>query len=189
MARINLLPWRDEQRQEKKKEFFSVLGGVAVLGALCGYVWVSTVQGSIDNQNGRNKRLTDEIAILQKQVDEISELKKRRAELLDRMQVIGSLQGTRPVIVRYFDEFVRAVPEGLWITSVEKKANVITVQGIGESTQRVSTLMKNLDDSDWFANPDMTTIDQSPENGAQAQKFNIIVLTSEPQQAEAGEGS
>lgn len=180
MARINLLPWRDEQRQEKKKEFFTVLGGFAILGALCGYVWVSTMQGAIDDQSARNKRLDDEIKVLNSQVEEIQELKQRRAELIDRMEVIQSLQGTRPVIVRYFDEFVRAVPEGLWITNIERNGEIFTIQGVGESTQRVTTFMRNLDNSEWFQDPDVPSIDQSPEFGVQAQQFTIIVTASEP---------
>jgi len=190
MARINLLPWRDEQRQEKKKEFFTVLAGFCILGVLCGYVWVSTVQGAIDNQNTRNKRLQDEIAVLQKQVNEIQDLKKRKEELLARMKVIQDLEGTRPVIVRYFDELVRAIPDGLWITNLRRDGEILNIQGVGESTQRVSTLMRNLDSSEWFTNANVTSLSQSPADGEQAQRFNVTVRTAVPDQdAKGGEGS
>lgn len=189
MARINLLPWRDEQRQIKKNEFFSVIGGVCILGVLCGYVWVSSVQGSIDNQNARNARLTTEIDALQKQVNEIKDLKKRKTELLDRMKVIQDLEGTRPVIVRYFDEMARAVPEGLWITNLRRSGDVISVQGVGESTQRVSAFMRNLDGSEWFQDSNVSSLDASPANGEQAQQFNVTVKTAVPDQNENGEGS
>jgi type IV pilus assembly protein PilN len=190
MARINLLPWRDEQRQEKKKEFFTVIGGVCILGVLCGYIWVSGVQSSIDNQNSRNARLKEEIAVLQKQVDEIKNLKQRRSELLARMNVIQNLEGTRPVIVRYFDELVRAIPEGLWIVNLQRTGETINIQGIGESTQRVSTLMRNLDGSEWFQDANVSSLDASPADGEQAQKFNITVKTAVPVQDQAkGAGS
>lgn len=186
MARINLLPWRDEQRQEKKKEFFTVLGGFCILGVLCGYVWVSGVQSSIDNQNSRNSRLGEEIAALEKQVNEIKDLKKRRAELLDRMKVIQDLQGTRPVIVRYFDELVRAVPEGLWVVNLKRTGELISIQGIGESTQRVSALMRNLDSSEWFKDANVSSLTASPADGDQAQRFNVTVRTAVPTQTPAG---
>ena len=188
MARINLLPWRDEQRQEKKKEFFTVIGGVCILGVLCGYVWVTGVQGSIDNQNARNQRLKDEIAVLQKQVNEIKELKKRREELLARMKVIQDLQGTRPIIVRYFDELVRAIPEGLWVTNLKRTGDTLSMQGVGESTQRVSSLMRNLDGSEWFGNANVSSLSAAPEDGEQAQRFNITVGTVIPERKPAEGG-
>ena len=189
MARINLLPWRDEQRQQKKKEFFTVLGGFCVLGLLVGYIWVSSEQSAIDNQDARNKRLNDEIAALQKQVDEIKELQKRKEELIARMKVIQDLQGTRPIIVRYFDELVRAIPEGLWVEQLQRTGETLSIEGIGESTQRVSALMRSLDGSEWFSNANVSSMSASPANGEQAQKFNVTVTTTVPEQTPNGEGS
>lgn len=187
MARINLLPWRDEQRQEKKKEFFTVLGGFGILGLLCGYLWVNNVQGSIDAQNSRNNLLQTEINGLQQQVAEIQELKKRRAELLERMKVIQGLQGTRPIIVRYFDDLVRAVPDGVYLTRLSRSGEQINVDGVAESHSRISAFMRNLDGSDWFSEPNMETITVAPEEGEQAQKFRMTVGAAVPKQ-EAGEG-
>ncbi|MEX1033289.1 MAG: PilN domain-containing protein [Cellvibrionaceae bacterium] len=189
MARINLLPWRDEERQEKKKEFFTVLGGFAILGLLCSYVWVSTVQASIDNQNGRNSRLQTEIDALQKQVAEIQELKERRAQLLDRMRVIQDLQGTRPVIVRYFDDLARSVPDGVYLTSVTRKGDQISINGIAESHSRISAFMRNLDDSDWFNDPNMGTISAATDEGELAQRFTMSVAAAVPLQDEAEGGN
>lgn len=183
MARINLLPWRDELRQEKKKEFFTVLGGFCILGVLCGYVWVGSVQGSIDNQNSRNNMLQKEINALEQQVAEIKELKERRAQLLERMKVIQDLQGTRPVIVRYFDDLVRAVPDGVYLTKLVRSGQQISVEGVAESHSRISSLMRNLDESDWFTDPNMSTI--SAGDG-QAQKFSMSVGAAVPEQT--GEG-
>ncbi|MGQ9425027.1 PilN domain-containing protein [Gilvimarinus sp. F26214L] len=188
MARINLLPWRDEERQEKKKEFFTVLGGFCILGVLCGYVWVSTVQAAIDNQNSRNNLLQKEINALQQQVAEIKELKERRAQLLERMKVIQDLQGTRPVIVRYFDGIVRAVPDGVYLTKLVRNGDQISLDGIADSHSRISALMRNLDESDWFADPNMATITAAPGAGEQAQRFTMTVGATIPKQDDAEGG-
>lgn len=188
MARINLLPWRDEERQEKKKEFFTVLGGFCILGLLCGYVWVSTVQGSIDNQNSRNSMLQKEIDALQQRVAEIQELKQRRAQLLERMEVIQNLQGTRPVIVRYFDDMVRSVPDGVYLTRLTRTGDRLNIDGIAESHSRISAYMRNLDDSDWFTDPNMATISVAADEGEQAQKFSMTVGAAVPKQDDAEGG-
>lgn len=187
MARINLLPWRDEQRQEKKKEFFTVLGGFCILGVLCGYVWVGTVQGAIDFQNSRNQLLQNEINGLQKKVAEIKDLKERRAQLIARMKVIQDLQGTRPLIVRYFDGLVRAVPDGVYLTSLTRTGEQLSITGVAESHSRISSFMRNLDDSEWFSNPNVSNIAAATEDGEQEQKFDMTVGTTVPKQDE-GEG-
>ncbi|GAB1261708.1 PilN domain-containing protein [Aurantivibrio plasticivorans] len=191
MANINLLPWRDAKRQEKKKEFFTVLGGFAILGVLCAYVWISAVQGTIDNQNSRNNMLQSEIDALQKQVAEIQELKKRRAELLERMKVIQDLQGTRPVIVRYFDELVRAVPEGVYLTSLSRGQGTLNIEGAAESLNRISSLMRNLENSEWFNGANMSKIDESADNasGSSVQKFTMTVNTTAPKKEGEEEGN
>lgn len=190
MARINLLPWRDEQRQEKKKEFFTVLIGFCILGVLCGYVWVSTVQGSIDFQNGRNQLLQNEITALQEKVAEIKELKERRAQLIARMKVIQDLQGKRPLIVRYFDGLVRAVPDGVYLTQLKRAGDQISINGIAESHSRISGFMRNLDDSDWFSDPNVSNISAAAaDEGEQAQTFSMTVGAAVPKQDESEGGN
>lgn len=189
MARINLLPWRDAQRQEKKKEFFTVLGGFCILGALCSFVWISSVNGSIDNQNSRNSRLQTEIDALEKQVKEIQDLKKQKAELLARMEVIKSLQGTRPIIVRYVDELARAVPDGVFFTSVERTGDLVSINGVTESNERLATLMRKLDGSPWFKDTTVMNIGESKKYGEGWQEFRINTSTDMPKQENiSGEG-
>ncbi|TQV72655.1 PilN domain-containing protein [Exilibacterium tricleocarpae] len=180
MAKINLLPWRDEFRQEKKKEFTTVFLGVCVFSALVAYLWINTVENSIESQNNRNTMLEQEIAALEEQVKEIQELKRRKAELIDRMRVIQDLQGTRPVIVRYFDELVRSVPDGVFITLLSRKGNVISIEGVSESNNRVSTLMRNLNSSDWFSAPNLNSVTLAPEFGEQSMQFKLTVNTAVP---------
>ncbi len=158
MANINLLPWRDEHRQEKKREFFSILMLLLLLACLIAFLWYSFVQASISNQQSRNKLLKEEIALLDEKVKEIAQLKKRREELETRIKIIQDLQVKRPLVVRYFDEFVRAVPEGLYFNSLVRNGDSFDVSGVTESNTRVSTLMRNLDESDWFQAPNLKNV-------------------------------
>lgn len=190
MAKINLLPWREVYRKEKKEQFLVALGGLFALCALIAYLWIVSVESSIDHQNSRNKLLETEIAVLDKQVQEINELKKKRDDLSVRIKIIQDLEGTRPLIVRYFDDFARAIPDGLYITSVARKDDIITIEGIGESYNRVASLMRNLDLSDWFASANLTSIiDVSKEEGEQASAFKITVHTSVPGEEDPAVGA
>lgn len=184
MSKINLLPWRDEYRQEKKKEFTIVFAGSCILAALCAYMWIGSVETSISDQNARNRILQGEIAALEKQVTEIAELKRRKAELLDRMRVIQDLQGTRPVIVRYFDELVRSVPDGVFVTSLTRKGNIINIEGVTESNNRVSAFMRKLDGSEWFSAPNLNMVQAAPKFGEQASEFKLSVSTAVPGKSE-----
>ncbi len=187
MAKINLLPWREAYRKEKKEQFLAVIGGVVIVSGLIAYLWVVAVQASIDNQEARNQLLTTEIAVLEKQVKEIAELKKVRDDLLARIKIIQDLQGTRPLIVRYFDDFARAIPDGVFVTLLSRKDKVVSIEGIAESYNRVATFMRNLDASEWFAGPNLTSVIAVPKEGEQAQSFKMTVNTSTPEDAVAAD--
>lgn len=186
-TRINLLPWREEYREEKKKEFILQFAMVCLLAAAVAFGWFQMVASAVDNQNQRNALLRTEIKLLDQQVKEIQELKKRRAELIDRMRVIQDLQGTRPIIVRYFDELVRAVPDGIYLTSLERKGNTITIEGVTESNNRVSTFMRQLDDSEWFADPNLRSVTADSKLGDQASRFTMLIQTVLPAEHQEGE--
>jgi type IV pilus assembly protein PilN len=173
MAKINLLPWREEFRREKKKEFLTQLGAVGVVAAIVAFGWIHFVDSSIESQKQRNTILETEIAALNKRVKEINELKKKREALIARMKVIQDLQGTRPTIVRYFDEIVRAVPDGLYFSSLVRQGDNLSITGITESSNRVSSFMRNLDQSQWFANPNLKSIRASARHGEQASEFSL----------------
>lgn len=180
MARINLLPWREEYRQEKKKEFQVQLFALSLLAVIVCYSWVGVVNGKIENQGERNNILQTEIKALDKKVAEIKELKKKREDLIARMKVIQDLQGTRPTIVRYFDEMVRSVPDGIFFNSITRKGDQITIIGITESSNRVSTFMRNLDSSEWFSNPNLRSIKANTAYGDQAAEFHLQLKTALP---------
>lgn len=180
MARINLLPWRETYRKEKKDQFVAILFGVGLLCAAICWLWISSVQSATENQQTRNQLLEKHIAELQKQVDEIKELKKIREDLLTRIKIIQDLEGTRPVIVRYFDEFARAVPDGVYLSLLSRTGEVISIEGVAESTNRVSSFMRNLEQSDWFTSPNLTSVVADPKSGEQASAFKMTVRTSAP---------
>lgn len=184
MAKINLLPWREAYRKEKKEQFLAIIGGVVLLSGFIAYLWVVSVETAIENQQARNHLLETEIANLDKQVKEIADLKKVRDDLLARIKIIQDLQGTRPLIVRYFDNFVRSIPDGVYITMLSSQGSVLSVEGVAESYNRVATLMRNLDASDWFANSAMTSVVAVPGEGEQAQSFKLTVSTSVPEGSE-----
>ena len=192
MAKINLLPWREAYRTEKKKEFLSLLVAVLIAAVLTVFGWDRVVNHQIETQNDRNQLLKREIAKLDKQVAEIKELKKRRQGLLDRMQVIQELQGNRPEIVKIYDEFVRAVPDGVYFTKMTRKDSQISLVGYAESNNRVSSLMRRLDASYKFTEPNFTKVqanDALGEDGSQFEmRVKIINSTVDPVSDELAEG-
>ncbi len=184
MAQINLLPWRDERRAELKQEFMIILGGVAASAAVILLLVHLFFTGQIQNQNDRNAYLNKKIAVLNEKVDEIRELQKKRTQLLDRMRVIQELQGNRPIIVRIMDQLVRTVPDGVFYTNLTASGQSIKITGIAESNNRVSSLMRRLDGSDWFANPNLDAVRAEPEFGDQATTFDMTVTLQLPSAGE-----
>jgi len=175
MANINLLPWREAQRQERKKQFLVGLGATVVGAALAVLLWDVMVNAQIDYQQSRNQHLRTHIALLDQEVAEIRDLQRKRNQLVERMRVIQALQGNRPVIVRLLDQLVRTVPDGVFYTSLETKANVVSIEGVAESNNRVSSLMRRLDASDWLENPNLDAVQAAPEYGEQATTFKLTV--------------
>lgn len=193
MAKINLLPWREALRAEKKKEFITLVCAVLVVAIISAFGWDRLISSQIEAQNGRNALLKAEIAKLEKQVTEIKELKKRRQDLLDRMQVIQELQGNRPEIVRIYDEFVRSVPDGVYFSKMTRKDKQVSLEGYAESNNRVSTLMRQLDASYKFTEPNLTKVQANDTLGEDGSRFEmrvkIVKTPVEPEpQVENAEG-
>ncbi len=177
MAKINLLPWRVKYREEKKKEFIGVMAGVAIVAVGIAFLWVSHMNSKVDYQQQRNQMLQQEIAELDKQVAEISALQEQREELLSLMELIRNLEGTRSVIVHHFDELVRALPDGVYLTSVSRENDTMSISGFAESNNRVSSFMRNLDASEWYDAPNLSSVEAAPEEGEQANAFQMRVKT------------
>ncbi len=158
MPRINLLPWREELRKQRNKEFgvTAVVVGL-LMGAIVGVVHFYYVQ-EIEFQQRRNALLASETAKLDKKIKEIKNIEGEKARLLARMQIIQQLQTSRPEIVHLLDEFVTTLPEGVYYTSVQQKGRALSMQGVAQSNARVSSLMRQLDASDYLENPVLVQI-------------------------------
>ena len=159
MPRINLLPWRAELRQRRKKEFLVALAGSLIVAVGVVYLSKLTVQGWTSNQQARNEVLKSEIKSLDDQIAQISGLESQRDRLVARMQVITQLQRSRPEVVHLFDELVSAMPEGVYLTEVQQQGTRIQVKGNAQSSTRVSALMRNIDDSEWLKGPGLEGVD------------------------------
>jgi len=175
MARINLRPWREELRAQKQKQFLTALLGFALLGGLYVFVANIVIGGWTEEQQGRNAYLVSEISVLDNKIKEIKKLQERKDELIARMKIIQSLQGNRPVIVHLFDELVRTLPDGIFYESLDRKGDVLTLKGRAESNNRISSLMRRLDGSEWFQEPNLTMVKATAEEGSKANSFDLTV--------------
>ena len=158
MANINLLPWREQLREERKQQFFASLGVVFAIAVVIIIGGDRYMNGRISNQNARNDYLREQIAGLDREIAEIRQLQQQKTELTARMTVIQDLQGTRPIIVRLFDELVRTLPEGVYFNSIIRNDESIVMQGIADSNGRISALMRAMDDSEWFDGAELRQI-------------------------------
>ena len=188
MARINLLPWREQLREERKKEFMTVLVLIIIFAGGLVFLGDRYLNGKIDHQNARNEFLQKEITLLETRIKEIEELQARRTQLLDRMKIIQDLQGNRPIIVRVFDELARTLPDGVHFDSLGMKASTISVEGRAESNSRVSNLMRQMDGSEWLTSPNLTAVRAVTSGGLdQANVFELSVKQTEPKGVNGGE--
>ena len=175
MAKINLLPWREEERREKKRQFGSMtVLCVLLTGGLMFLVHLS-VAGNIGAQEGRNSFLKSQIEVLDKEIAQIQELEKRRAELEQRMKIIQQLQQSRPLMVRLFDEMPRVLPEGIYLTEVQRKGISLTVKGRTESNPRVSAFMRNIESSQWLSMGEFGDITADKKSATPSSDFNLTV--------------
>ncbi len=165
MAGLNLLPWREEAREESRKQFIMMAISSVALGVLTvfsGYTWM---QGNISYQEERNAILNTEIKSLDKTIAKIKTLDATRKALLDRIEIIDTLQSTRPSIVHLFDEMVKSLPQGLYLTKLEQKGNNIKLVGKSESNARVSSYMEKLDRSVWLSSSNLSILSKDKKQG------------------------
>jgi len=165
MPRINLLPWREAQRTERKLGFLVALGagtGAAAIAAFAAYLLLGSM---IDSQDQRNEKLRSEIKLLDKQIEEINNLETAKQKFIARMEIIEKLQRSRPEIVHLFDEIVRQLPDGVYLTAVKQQDKRLKFEGIAQSSTRVSAFMRNIDGSDWLKNPELEVVETKSGQG------------------------
>ena len=182
MPQINLLPWREEDRKRRQKEFGVALGGAFVAGVLVVVAAMFVYGQRIDNQRDRNTRLENEIAELEKSIEEIDGLERQKERLLARMEIIEQLQRSRPEIVHLFDEVTRRLPEGVYLDGMKQSGSSVEVKGIAQSSTRVSTLMRQIDASDWLSDPSVIKVETTEDGPARQAEF--VVTMKQVQQSD-----
>lgn len=158
MIRVNLLPHRELKRKQQQRDFIVMVCGVLGVAGAIWFAVHSYLAGQLEDQKGRNTYLESEIAILDKQIEEIKRLKEQTAQLLARKKVVESLQANRNETVHLIDQLVRQLPDGVYLKSVRQQGNRVTINGLAQSNARVSTLMRNLESSPWLEKPNLVEI-------------------------------
>ncbi|MDX1496708.1 MAG: PilN domain-containing protein [Salinisphaeraceae bacterium] len=185
MIKINLLDWRNERRERRKKQFLTALGMAAVATVAAVLLGLFYMNSEIEHQNQRNAFLKLEIKKIEKQIKEIENLERLRADLIARMQVIERLQRNRAESVHYIDEIVNTLPEGVYLTSLAQSGKQTKLTGIAESNGRISTYMKNFDANDRFSNPRLVIIRAKSADYRRLSDFTMTVQSVTPKKQDA----
>jgi len=173
MPRINLLPWREQERKIRRREFGVAAGGAifaSVIFILGGKVLYSSWT---DAQNEKNNLLKKEIVKLDAQIADIQDLENRKQRLVARMEIIEKLQRKRPEIVHLFDEIVKTVPDGIYLTAIKQTGNRLEIHGVAQSSTRVSTFMRNIDSSVWMDNPVLQVVESAKDSSTGGSNFTL----------------
>jgi len=173
MIRINLLPHREEARKARRQQFYTIAAMMVVLSGLVVFLGYTIIDGYIQHQESRNTFLKSEIAVLDKQVEEIKRLKEQSQALLDRKNAIESLQKDRGETVYLLSELVRQTPEGIYLKGLKQAGAVVTVNGYAQSNSRVSTLMRNIEASEWMEAPRLIEIKAVMVAGRRLNEFSM----------------
>ncbi len=173
MARINLLPWREAERKKRQKDFgLMVLTGVVMTIFLLVGAHMQ-IESQIKAQSQRNAYLQSEIDVVERQIAEIRDLGKTKSSLLARMNIIQELQSSRPQIVHLFDEVVSTIPDGVFLDHVAQIGAQIEMIGQAQSNARVSSFMRNIEDSGWLGKPRLDFIESKEATGTGLSHFKL----------------
>jgi type IV pilus assembly protein PilN len=186
MARINLLPWREEHRKERQRQFLSTLLGTMILGIVVVFLVVTIFDQKINHQQFRNELVKKEIRKLEGRIKRIDELERTRARLISRKQVIERLQASRSMTVELLDNLAKSIPVGVTVTTVRQQGPALALIGSSQSNARVSAYLRALGDSDLFRNPQLSFVRtaQSPASPTEPYEFSITVNIRPPKSVE-----
>ncbi len=179
MANINLLPWREEAREKQKRDYIGILFAVFLFTCLIVYLSLMVIDMMIDDQRSRNAYLQSEISLLDSQIAEIREIKKRKKDIERRTKIILDLQQSRNLPTHVLDELVRIVPPGIYLSSIEKKGSLLWIEGRSESNNNVANMMRKVKTSEWLHDPNMQSIVSQNEELRQLQRFSLKVTIRE----------
>ncbi len=180
MPRINLLPWREEERKKRQRDFGVALGGGVIAAVAVVLLTMFAFNQMISTQESRNQRLENEIAELQKSITEIDGLERQKERLLARMEIIEELQKSRPEIVRLFDEMARQMPEGVYLSGMKQTGSRVEVRGTAQSSTRVSALMRQVDASDWMGDPEVERVETTQSGNSRQAQFVVYLKQESP---------
>ncbi len=175
MPRINLLPWREEERRTRQREFGVASAGAVIAGVAVVMLTMLAYAQMISSQESRNERLTNEISELEKSIEEIDGLERQKERLLARMEIIDQLQKSRPEVVHLFAELARQLPEGVYLTGMKQTGSRIEIRGVAQSSTRVSALMRQVDASDWMADPEVDRVETTSTGSSRQAEFIVYV--------------
>jgi len=191
MAKINLLPWREEARRERQRQFLYSLMATLVLGAILVLVVGLFYDQRINHQEKRNQQIQVEINRLEQRIARIADLEKTRDRLLSRKEIIESLQASRSLTVELLDKLAKTIPVGITLSNVRQQGAVLTLLGTSQSNARVSAYLQSLEDMDLFVTPELQYVraSQNPPNSVETYEFAIRVRldnTKKDEDSEAG---
>lgn len=187
MAKINLLPWREELRKQRQQNFLLAILGSAGFALVIMLLVHSHIEELIEQQNRRNQYLETEIAALDKKIKEIEDLEDQKHKFIAKMEVIQELQGSRPEIVHLFEEVATTTPDGVYLTEMNQAGPTLTFDGAAQSNARVSAYMRNLEASPWLADPVLTIIEtKGSTNQGRVSHFKLSVQQKKQDQENAG---
>jgi len=180
MIYINLLPWRAQRRAQRQKQFYGMAVVAAVVGAALVLAGVTYMNSRIDHQEARNQMLQSEIRVLDRQIARISDIDRQRQNVIDRIEVIQTLQASRPEAVHLFDQMVRTLPEGTFFQELRQEGDRIRLVGRAESNARISALMRRVDGSPWLRDSTLQIIETRQEGPLQVRDFRLEALQTRP---------
>ena len=180
MARINLLPWREELRAERQRLFFVHTGIALALGVVTAFAANTQVGQMTEQQRERNEFLKGEIAKVEAEIKEIESLQEQKERLLKRTEVIEQLQQTRAISAHYFDELVEATPPGVYLLSAEQKGDALEFKGVSESSGAVSDFMRKIEASEYMGNPSLVVIENKDKGREKRREFTVRAKITPP---------
>jgi type IV pilus assembly protein PilN len=184
MPSINLLPWREAERKKRQRDFGVAMGGAVIVGIALVMLTMFAYSQMISAQESRNTRLANEIAELEKSITEIDNLERQKERLIARMEIIEQLQKSRPEIVHLFDELVRQLPEGVYLTGIKQTGSRVEIRGVAQSSTRVSALMRQIDASDWLGDPEVERVETKQSGSSRRSEF-VVYLKQKKSGAES----
>lgn len=190
MARINLLPWREEQRRELQRQFMSKLLITCIVSVVAVFAVIGFYDQKISHQQTRNELIKSETRKLESKITRIDELERTRARLISRKQVIERLQASRSTTVELLDKLAKSIPVGVTLTSIRQQGPVLALLGNSQSNARVSAYLKELENSDLFIGPQLTFVKSAPNpaTATEPYQFSINVTLRPPKTANEDEG-